>query len=273
VGEHPIGNRAVRAELPSNPKRLIGCASQSTVRGTGGALVYGTIARVTWPAAMKTARQTRSARNKAAHAARIAEARPNPPARTAQIDPLDEEPMRPALRAIPWNKVALTGEQRAAVSQAILDHYPRNEIARALGITVRTLKRLINDDPSLTDAADAAKDQEEAELRDCLMEMARKGDTVAALFLLKSRHGYVDRPDLKAKPDGFQGGVLMERRGAHAPRRPDLHRLRRRAHGEGAAGRPPAEVVIPAAALRRPSPRMSWTTPARRPDGTRRKSP
>jgi hypothetical protein len=209
VGEHPIGNRAVRAELPSNPKRLIGCASQSTVRGTGGALVYGTIARVTWPAAMKTARQTRSARNKAAHAARIAEARPNPPARTAQIDPLDEEPMRPALRAIPWNKVALTGEQRAAVSQAILDHYPRNEIARALGITVRTLKRLINDDPSLTDAADAAKDQEEAELRDCLMEMARKGDTVAALFLLKSRHGYVDRPDLKAKPDGFQGGVLM----------------------------------------------------------------
>jgi hypothetical protein len=194
-----------------NPsKRLVGTVSQSTGQGTGAALVHGPIARVAWPVAMKTAKQLRSARNRAQHAARIAEARPA--LALDAIDPLDEEPMepaRPALRPIPYNKVALTADQRRAVSQAILDHYPRNEIARALGTTVKTLKRLIDDDPSLTNAADSAKDQEEAELRDCLMAMARKGDTVAALFLLKSRHGYVDRPDGKAKSNGFAGGVLV----------------------------------------------------------------
>lgn len=156
---------------------------------------------------MRNAKQARSARNKAAHAARIAQVRPD-----LAIDPLDEEPMapsRPELKPIPWNKIALTEEQRLAVSQAILDHYPRNEIARALGVTVRTLKRIIDEDPSLTDAADAAKDQEEAELRDCLMASARKGDTVAALFLLKARHGYVDRADPKAKGEPAQGGVLL----------------------------------------------------------------
>lgn len=189
---------------------MVGSEPRSTVRGTGAALVYGAIARAAWPLAMKTAKRSRSARNKAAHAARIAQSRPD--LASNPIDPLEEAPMapaRPELRPVPWNKVALTGEQRLAVSAAILAHYPRNEIARALGVTVKTLKRLIDDDPSLTDAADAAKDREEAELRDCLMSMARKGSEVAALFLLKTRHGYIDRPDGKAKPEAFQGGVLM----------------------------------------------------------------
>jgi hypothetical protein len=160
---------------------------------------------------MKTAKQSRSARNKAAHAARIAQTRPDVAARMPAIDPLDEQPMapeRPALRPIPYNKVALTEVQRQAVAQAILDHYPRSEIARALGISVKTLKRLLDSDPALTDAADAAKDQEEVELRDCLMAMARQGSEVAALFLLKARHGYRDRDDKAIKPTGI-GGVLV----------------------------------------------------------------
>jgi transposase-like protein len=160
---------------------------------------------------MKTAKQNRSARNKAAHAARIARERPDVAARMPAIDPLDETPMapaRPPLRTIPFNKVALTDEQRGAVAQAILDQYPRSDIARALGISVKTLKRIIDQDPDLTDAADAAKDQEEAELRDALMAMARQGSEIAALFLLKARHGYRDRDDKALKATGV-GGVLV----------------------------------------------------------------
>lgn len=161
---------------------------------------------------MKTAKQLRSARNKAEHAARITQARPDLITTGQPVDPLEEAPMassRSPLVRIPYNKVALTDEQCQAISHAILNHYPRNEIARAIGVTVKTLKRLIDDDPFLTNAADAAQDQEEAELRDCLMSMAKKGSEVAALFLLKSRHGYVDRPDPKAKLGGSRAGVLV----------------------------------------------------------------
>lgn len=117
--------------------------------------------------------------------------------------------MRPNLSPIPWNKTTLTGQQRQMVAQAIIGNYPRNEIARALGITVKTLKRILDDEPELTNAVDAAKEAEEAELRDCLMRSARGGSDIAALFLLKTRHGYRDRDDGKAKVDNSGCGVLL----------------------------------------------------------------
>lgn len=125
-------------------------------------------------------------------------------------DPLDETYVapRPDLAPIPWNKQRLTDEQCALVAAAIIAHYPRNEIARALGITVKTLKRILDDESELTDAVDAAKEAEEAELRDCLMRNAKSGSDVAALFLLKTRHGYRDRDDGKA-PVIQGGGVLV----------------------------------------------------------------
>jgi hypothetical protein len=213
VGEHLIGNRAVETGKGSDPRLMGATPARSTAAGTGRALARDRFAGVAWPAAMRTPKRTRSARNKAEHAARIARERPDVAAHAAKAtDPLDEAPMapaRPPLAAIPWNKVLLTDEQRRAVAQAVLDHYPRSEIARALGVAVRTLRRIIDEDPELTDAADAAKDREEAELRDALMAMARKGDTVAALFLLKARHGYRDKDEVKKAPEGFQGGVLV----------------------------------------------------------------
>lgn len=153
-----------------------------------------------------TTRKERSLRNREAHAAERSTVLGKP-----APDPLDEEPMapRPPLTSIPWNKVALTDEQRQAVAEAVLAHYPRNEIARALGVTVKTLKRLLDQEPELTDAVDAAREAEEAELRDCLMRSAKRGSDVAALFLLKSRHGYVDRTDNKPKPDEGRCGVLV----------------------------------------------------------------
>lgn len=152
-------------------------------------------------------RKERSLRNRKAHAAERGAVAGRP-----AIDPLDEEPMpaRSALAPIPWNKVRLTDDERTAVAEAILANYPRDQIARALGVTVKTLRRVLNDEPQLADAVDAAREAEEAELRDCLMRSARRGSDVAALFLLKSRHGYVDRQDGKGKGADTAGcGVLV----------------------------------------------------------------
>jgi hypothetical protein len=126
-------------------------------------------------------------------------------------DPLDEQYQAPLppLKSIPWNKTVLTDEGRQAIAQALLNGYPRNQIAKALGTTVKTLKRLIDDEPLLHDAIDAKQDADEAELRELLMGMARKGDTVAAIFLGKSQFGWRDRDDGKITLGGGDGGVLV----------------------------------------------------------------
>lgn len=126
----------------------------------------------------------------------------------AAIDPLDEAAPRPELASIPWNKHTLTDNGRDAVAAALAEGYPRSRIARALGTSVKTLRRLIDDDPELLDAVDARKDADEAELREILMGLARAGDTVAAIFLGKSQHGWRDRDEGKVPPvEG--GGVLL----------------------------------------------------------------
>lgn len=128
------------------------------------------------------------------------------------IDPLDEPaPVapRPELRGlVPHNKVGLSPENRAKVIEALAEGYPKAAIARALRVTTKTLSRLIQDDPELMEAVEAQRSFEEAELRDILMENARRGDTVAAIFLAKARHGWRDRDDPKLKVEA-QGGVLV----------------------------------------------------------------
>lgn len=126
-------------------------------------------------------------------------------------DPLDETYVdpRPKLAPIPWNKRELTAADRSVLASALLEGYPRNQIAKALGTTVKTLKRLIDDDQTLLDAIDARKDAEEAELREILMGMARGGDTVAAIFLGKSQYGWRDRDDGKGQVVNGGGSVLL----------------------------------------------------------------
>ncbi|MEQ8744113.1 hypothetical protein [Parasphingorhabdus sp.] len=129
----------------------------------------------------------------------------------AAADPLDE-PARsnqPPLQAIPYNKLALTDDGREAVERALLDGYARNQIAKALGTTVATLRRIINDDPVLTDAVDCRKDVEEQELREILMGQARMGDTVAGIFLAKAQFGWRDRDDTKVKLEADSGGGVL----------------------------------------------------------------
>ncbi len=127
----------------------------------------------------------------------------------AAVDPLDEAGPRQPLRPIPWNRVELTDEGRHAVAAALIQGYPRHQIAQAMGTTVKTLKRLINASEELLDAVEARRDAEEAELRDLLMGMARGGDTVAAIFLGKSQYGWRDRDDGKIKLDATGGGGVL----------------------------------------------------------------
>lgn len=154
----------------------------------------------------KLKRSEKSILNRQAHAAERASA----PQRQ-RLDPLDEPvPVRDQLKPIPWNKTVLNATERDQVSLALLEGYPRAQIAAALGISVSTLRRLIADDKELTDAVAARKDLEEAELCDLLTANARRGDSAAAMFLLKARHGYRDRDDPSLKIDASKKyGVML----------------------------------------------------------------
>lgn len=132
------------------------------------------------------------------------------------IDPLDEPgygksvaPRRPPLAMEPHNKAKLSPENRERMKAALLEGYPKAAIARALSVSAKTLDRLIKDDAELEAEVEAQRSFEETELRDILMELARKGDTVAAIFLAKARHGWRDRDDAKLKVESQGGGVLV----------------------------------------------------------------
>ncbi|MBU1286919.1 MAG: hypothetical protein KJ871_04255 [Alphaproteobacteria bacterium] len=65
-------------------------------------------------------------------------------------------------------------------------------IANFLGVSATTLKRWLQDFPALREQYDLGIEKERFDLTDMLYSKAMKGDTVAAMFLLKSRHGYRD---------------------------------------------------------------------------------
>lgn len=142
---------------------------------------------------------------------------PRKRARRIGLDPLDEPvpgssvaPARPKLDGFePHNKVRLSDANRERVMAALLDGYPKTAIAKALSISAKTLDRLIHSDDQLLDQVEAQRAFEETELRDILMELARRGDTVAAIFLAKARHGWRDRDDAKLSVDTGGGGVLV----------------------------------------------------------------
>lgn len=142
---------------------------------------------------------------------------PRKRAKRLGLDPLDEPapgrsvaPSRAVLANFkPHNKVRLSDDNRAKVAEALADGYPKAAVARALSVSVKTLDRLIRDDPELQAQVEAQRSFEEAELRDILMEMARRGDTVAAIFLAKARHGWRDRDDAKIKLDAGKGGGVL----------------------------------------------------------------
>ncbi|MDB5851081.1 MAG: hypothetical protein JWP29_4833 [Rhodoferax sp.] len=69
-------------------------------------------------------------------------------------------------------------------------------VAMALAVDVRVLDRWLSEQPSLKDAFDRGRERERGTLHDVLFQCAigknGKDSLIAAMFLLKARHGYVE---------------------------------------------------------------------------------
>lgn len=63
-------------------------------------------------------------------------------------------------------------------------------IAAYLGVSVKTFNRWLDEDPTLKEAIDLGREVERNVLHSGLVQAAHKGNIVAAMFLLKARHGY-----------------------------------------------------------------------------------
>ncbi|HZF18545.1 MAG TPA: hypothetical protein VE008_02435 [Burkholderiales bacterium] len=70
-------------------------------------------------------------------------------------------------------------------------------IARGLNTSADTLRRWLDEDPTLAEAFAQGREAERFTLHNVLYRAARKGNIIAAMFLLKARHGY---------REGDQGG-------------------------------------------------------------------
>ena len=68
--------------------------------------------------------------------------------------------------------------------------YTKKGIAYRLRTSPDTLNRWLSERPDLQTALDEGREREHKELFTALYEKAKNGETVAALFLLKCRHGY-----------------------------------------------------------------------------------
>lgn len=63
-------------------------------------------------------------------------------------------------------------------------------IARGLNTSKDVLSRWLDDDPTLAEALARGREAERFALHDVLFRAAKRGNIVAAMFLLKARHGY-----------------------------------------------------------------------------------
>ncbi len=66
-------------------------------------------------------------------------------------------------------------------------------IAKHFKVAKETLNRLLEEDVDLAEAFEQGKDEERHKLHNALSRKALGGDIVAAMFLLKCRHGYDDK--------------------------------------------------------------------------------
>ncbi|QNK00734.1 hypothetical protein [Dyella telluris] len=63
-------------------------------------------------------------------------------------------------------------------------------IARSLGVSLETLNEWMERHPELRAAMDEGREAEHKVLHNALYKQAEKGNIVAGIFLLKTRHGY-----------------------------------------------------------------------------------
>lgn len=65
-------------------------------------------------------------------------------------------------------------------------------IASYVGVSKTVLNRWLDEQPALKEAIDRGRERERNVLHSKLTEAAENGNIVAAIFLLKARHGYVE---------------------------------------------------------------------------------
>lgn len=63
-------------------------------------------------------------------------------------------------------------------------------VAMAMGVSVDVLTRWMDEHPELKQAVDQGRERERQTLHDVLTTKAKEGNIIAAMFLLKARHGY-----------------------------------------------------------------------------------
>ncbi len=68
--------------------------------------------------------------------------------------------------------------------------FSKRGIASHFGVGLAVLQRWIDEDDTLQEAFNVGRDQERYSLHNALYRKAMNGDSVAAMFLLKARHGY-----------------------------------------------------------------------------------
>ena len=89
------------------------------------------------------------------------------------------------------------------------------DIAAALGMSFKTWKRIKDENDRAAEALDEARRKEESELVGVLYEAAiKEKNLTAAMFLLKSRHGYKEGAD---RIDATQVNVKITLPGAKDP--------------------------------------------------------
>jgi hypothetical protein len=94
-----------------------------------------------------------------------------------------------------------------------------DEIARALHMGKRTWDRVKREDPKAEAAWEAGRAEEHNALRNTLFKAAtEKNNIVAAMFLLKTRHGYREKGD-----EGGDGGRVTVEFKLPAPLDPESH--------------------------------------------------
>jgi hypothetical protein len=86
-------------------------------------------------------------------------------------------------KTLPANGIAII---RELASRGVKE----TDIAKALGISYNVWNRIKHTDERAKNAVEEARQVEHDELFGILYEKALKGDSVPAMFLLKTRHGY-----------------------------------------------------------------------------------
>ena len=122
--------------------------------------------------------------------AKAARARKLPPTDAPGIEALATSPVTPTTIGRPrWKHPPADAARRIEAFAA--DGFSKVGVAMGLGVVARTLDKWLDEDATLQEAFARGRERERHALHNLLYRQAvEKGNVVAALFLLKARHGY-----------------------------------------------------------------------------------